>query len=193
MEIIILYDIGQKLNIDNSLLERIYFYLEDEGLIKFFSTGGKFSLTHLGIKTIENKSISYLTRNENEIYNQFLIIEKIVKTFYEFNVLCKSKLGFEIFKSNAKYLFELSKNYILLNTNSKDENAFISILLLLGTLIDEIEYDKIKQINSDEKRSINILKKIFDSKGIIAEESFNTLRKIHKLRSTYFSNSQRHE
>jgi predicted transcriptional regulator len=36
------------LGYDKKTLERIYFYLEDEGLIKTFTLGGKFTITQKG-------------------------------------------------------------------------------------------------------------------------------------------------
>jgi hypothetical protein len=43
-----LFEIGGPLGINNEKLERIYFYLQDEGLIDFYALGGDFFLTEKG-------------------------------------------------------------------------------------------------------------------------------------------------
>jgi hypothetical protein len=49
-----MFDIGNELGFDNQLTENISFYLNDEGLIKFIAFGGLISITHLGVREIED-------------------------------------------------------------------------------------------------------------------------------------------
>lgn len=48
-----LYEIGEPLGIEREKLQRIYFYLEDEGLIDSIALGGTFSITNKGRELIE--------------------------------------------------------------------------------------------------------------------------------------------
>jgi hypothetical protein len=43
--IVNLFEIGEFLAVEKEKLERIYFYLEDEGLIDFYALGRKFFIT----------------------------------------------------------------------------------------------------------------------------------------------------
>jgi hypothetical protein len=47
-------DIAKNIKMDEPTWNRVYWYLQDEGLIKFRFNGGGISITHLGIKTIED-------------------------------------------------------------------------------------------------------------------------------------------
>ena len=53
-----LFEIGEALGIEKEKLERIYFYLEDEGLIESVALGGAFSITNKGKKLIEKGNIN---------------------------------------------------------------------------------------------------------------------------------------
>jgi predicted transcriptional regulator len=48
-----LFEIGGPLGINNEKLERIYFFLQDEGLIDFYALGGDFVLTEKGKVVLE--------------------------------------------------------------------------------------------------------------------------------------------
>jgi hypothetical protein len=50
-----IFKIGQPLGIEKEKLERIFFYLEHEGLIAFYALGGDFYITNKGKETIEKK------------------------------------------------------------------------------------------------------------------------------------------
>jgi predicted transcriptional regulator len=54
--IVNLFKIGEPLRIDKEKLERIYFFLEDEGLIDFYALGGCFFITDKGKELIEKRS-----------------------------------------------------------------------------------------------------------------------------------------
>jgi TIR domain len=54
--IVNLFKIGEPLGIEKEKLERIYFYLEDEGLIDFYALGGCFFITDKGKELIEKRS-----------------------------------------------------------------------------------------------------------------------------------------
>ena len=60
-QIVNLFEIGELLGIQKETLERIYFYLEDEGLIDFYALGGSFFITNKGKELIEK-------RNSNTIF-----------------------------------------------------------------------------------------------------------------------------
>jgi predicted transcriptional regulator len=47
-KVVNLFEIGGPLGIRKEKLERIYFYLQDEGLIDFYALGGDFILTEKG-------------------------------------------------------------------------------------------------------------------------------------------------
>jgi hypothetical protein len=49
------FEIMSSLGYDKETIERIYFYLLDEGDIKSFATGGKFTVTHKGIEQVEKE------------------------------------------------------------------------------------------------------------------------------------------
>jgi hypothetical protein len=49
------FEIMRSLSYDNETIERIYFYLVDEGDIKSFATGGKFTVTRKGIEQVEKE------------------------------------------------------------------------------------------------------------------------------------------
>ena len=51
-----IFEIGKPLGIEKKKLERIFFYLEYEGLIKFFALGGDFCVTDKGKEIIEKSS-----------------------------------------------------------------------------------------------------------------------------------------
>ena len=53
-----LFKIGEHLGIERKKLERIYFYLEDEGLIDSVALGGTFSITNKGKELIEKGNIN---------------------------------------------------------------------------------------------------------------------------------------
>jgi predicted transcriptional regulator len=59
--IVNLFKIGEPLGIEKEKLERIYFYLEDEGLVDFYALGGCFFITDKGKELIEK-------RNSNRIF-----------------------------------------------------------------------------------------------------------------------------
>lgn len=44
------FDIGNSLGYDQGTIERVYFYFQDEGVIKPFALGGKFTITQKGIE-----------------------------------------------------------------------------------------------------------------------------------------------
>jgi predicted transcriptional regulator len=52
-EILNIFKIGLPLGIENEKLERIFFYLEHEGLIYFYALGGDFYITDKGKEVIE--------------------------------------------------------------------------------------------------------------------------------------------
>jgi len=54
IETVNIHEIAQPLGIQKEDLNRIYFYLEDEGLIEFYALGGSFSITDKGKEFIEN-------------------------------------------------------------------------------------------------------------------------------------------
>lgn len=51
-----LFRIGDPLGINREKLQRVYFYLQDEGLIDFYALGGDFFVTEKGKQLIEKKS-----------------------------------------------------------------------------------------------------------------------------------------
>jgi hypothetical protein len=53
VKVVNLFEIGEPLGIEREKLERIYFYLQDEGLIDFYALGGDFVLTEKGIETLK--------------------------------------------------------------------------------------------------------------------------------------------
>ena len=55
MRVVNLFKIGGYLGIENEKLHRIYYYLEDEGLIDFFALGGCFFITDKGKELIEKR------------------------------------------------------------------------------------------------------------------------------------------
>jgi hypothetical protein len=54
-KVVNLFKIGDPLALDAEKLQKIYFYLQDEGLISFHALGGDFSVTTKGIQPIEKK------------------------------------------------------------------------------------------------------------------------------------------
>jgi hypothetical protein len=50
------FEIMRSLGYDKETIERIYFYLLDEGHIKSFATGGEFTITRKGIEQVEEES-----------------------------------------------------------------------------------------------------------------------------------------
>lgn len=57
-----LFELGEPLGVKKEKLERVYFYLEDAGLIDFFALGGKFFITDTGREFIEKNP------NSNRIF-----------------------------------------------------------------------------------------------------------------------------
>jgi DNA-binding transcriptional regulator YhcF (GntR family) len=51
------FGIGEHLGIEREKLERIYFYLQDEGLIDFFALGGDFVITEKGRALMLKKNL----------------------------------------------------------------------------------------------------------------------------------------
>jgi hypothetical protein len=49
-----IFAIAQPLGIEKEKLDRIYFYLEDEGLTKFYAIGGDFCMTDKGLKRVKD-------------------------------------------------------------------------------------------------------------------------------------------
>ena len=56
MKVLNLFRIGDPLGINREKLQRVYFYLQDEGLIDFYALGGDFLVTEKGKQLIEKKS-----------------------------------------------------------------------------------------------------------------------------------------
>jgi hypothetical protein len=54
-ELLSSFDIGNMLGYDQKTIERIYFYFQDEGVIKPFATGGKFTITNKGIEQVKKE------------------------------------------------------------------------------------------------------------------------------------------
>jgi hypothetical protein len=50
-----LSDINERLRYDRDTLNKIYFYCQDEGLIKGFATGGVFTITRKGIERVREE------------------------------------------------------------------------------------------------------------------------------------------
>jgi hypothetical protein len=48
------FTIGQPLGIEKEKLDRIYFYLVDEGLIEFYALGGSFHITAKGRQRVKD-------------------------------------------------------------------------------------------------------------------------------------------
>jgi predicted transcriptional regulator len=58
IRVVNLFEIGEALGIEKEKLERIYFCLEDEGLIDSIALGGTFSITNKGKELIEQANIN---------------------------------------------------------------------------------------------------------------------------------------
>ena len=55
-KVVNLFEIGDPLGLDADKLQRIYFYLQDEGLISFHVLGGDFLVTTKGIQLVEKRN-----------------------------------------------------------------------------------------------------------------------------------------
>lgn len=56
--VILMYDIGEKLGFDRQTTDRITQYLSGENLLKFVSLGGGISITHWGVKEMEESLLN---------------------------------------------------------------------------------------------------------------------------------------
>lgn len=188
-----LFELGPILKYSRYELENIYFYLEDEGLIKTFSLGGNFLVTHNFIKKIEEMDVE----NKNELDDLKLVsvsvdklVTELIDELYYLNFISRKKLGFELFNLSAKNFNDLRISMESIKKSVHDERLLIVIVVLLEKILSDVNYTKIKAAGISEKGSINNIVKLFESKGINYDKAaISNFRLINKIRNTKAHNA----
>jgi hypothetical protein len=191
MRVFNLSALGEELGYAKEDLERIYFYLEDEGLIQTRFLGGAFSITHQAIRLMEQPIATDIYDTTSEYSNLYPKLEEsadeIVDLLHQINTLCKSKIGCNIFRADSKILRDLKLDLIKINRDLRDEGIFVLIILKIGTLIDDVYFDEIKKYTPETEKpgSINLMEQLFISYKVDTntKDMFSNLRKLHCLRS----------
>lgn len=191
MRVFSLTALGEELGYAKEDLERIYFYLEDQGLIQTRFLGGSFSITHEAIRLMEQPIATDIYDTTSEYSNLYPMLEEsadeIVDLLHQINTLCKSKIGCSIFKADSKILRDLKLDLIKINRDLRDEGTFVLIILKIGTLIDDVYFDEIKKFTSEVEQpgSINLMEQLFICNNVKTSRKnmFSNLRKLHCLRN----------
>lgn len=186
--ILSLYDLNLDLKYTQEELERIYFYLEDEGLIQTFALGGSFLATHKLRKRIEDIELNNTNMLENfgptNSVDIDILLTDLIDQFYYLNTLSKKKIGFTLFNSSAKNFNDLRINMRNLSNSIHDENIFTNILIILERILSDINFTNIKGLGLREQGSINNLISLFETKNIkYDKKTFSNFKLIIRLRN----------
>jgi hypothetical protein len=92
-------EIAKNIKMDEPTWHRVYWYLQDEGLIKFRFNGGGISITHLGIKTIE----------DSKLQNQETVDAYVSTIGLEHSVGYRNDLSQEVNRLLGRSIRELAK------------------------------------------------------------------------------------
>jgi hypothetical protein len=168
------HDLGHILGFDKNMLERVYFYLIDEGLILYRDTGGGISISHRGIVMAE-ESLEPL-----EFVSPSKMLDNLIDLIEEINSISRAKLGCKIFNPSPKIIKDL-KNI------GSSEDAFVATILRIAGIIDQVYYHEIQRQlrQKPPEGSINLISVLLSERHVdYDQKDLQTLRKLQSLRST---------
>lgn len=185
------FEIGKLLGFDEVTINKVYEYLEESGRIEYRFLGGGFSISHAGLKEIEEPMLDTPDLYDISIWtNSYPTLEfaydKIIDLLDEINIKCQARIGCKIFMANAKVLKEFRNDIESLRNDSRNRNAFVLLVARVASIIDEVDTQNIgRRISmAHENKSLNLITALFDCNDIsYSIHLFKTLRMLRDLRN----------
>lgn len=168
------YDLVRDLGFDNKTLDRVYWYLIDDGLILYRYTGGGISISHKGVVAAQEASEPLVFMSPSKM------LDSLIDLIEEINNISRIKLGCKLFNPSPKIIKDL-------RNIGDSEDAFVTTILRIASIIDQVYYQDIQSQLREKlsQGSINLLSALLKEKNVdYDQKDLQTLRKLQSLRST---------